>query len=262
MVETRVPERVEIPGELAARVLFASDRRCCVCRDENIKCQIHHIDGEPSHNSFENLAVICLNCHSDAHSRGAFVRNLTPDLIRLYNDSWRKIVALKLAPPADRGGEREYMSEVFLELSLACHGWKNRYIDLFPGHFQDLGGGPFDDVWDFLTEMGSHKYSEAGWEHYLPLFDAGIAETIARLDRVVGIHGDAIPAPLKTLSIRVRRRLELERGAYLMFKRYWGEPPNQDLAFYTRFVEVLRALGGLSRAADAARAEIAPPDAA
>ena len=90
--------RVEIPKELAARVLFASDKTCCVCRLERTKVQIHHIDGNPSHNEFANLAVICLNCHSDAHSTGAFVRNLTPELIALYNDSWRQVSAMRLLP--------------------------------------------------------------------------------------------------------------------------------------------------------------------
>jgi hypothetical protein len=257
-----VAERVGIPAELSARVLFASDRCCCICRDDNPKVQIHHIDGDPSNNAYENLAVICLNCHSDAHSKGVCVRNLTPDLIRLYNDSWRRIVGLRLTLQADREGDKEYSSEALLELSLVCHAWKNRYIDLFPGHLQGIDGGPFSDVWGFLAEMGSHKYTEAEWQHYLPLFDAQIADTIAQLDRIIGLYGDALPTPLKTLSIRARRRLALERGAYLKFRALWAETPNQDLAFYKRFVEVLRALGALSRAADTARTQIGPSDAA
>jgi 5-methylcytosine-specific restriction endonuclease McrA len=71
-------ERIAISDTLAAEVMFASDRTCCVCRTEKQKVQIHHIDEDPANNSFDNLAVICLHCHSDAHSTGAFVRNVTP----------------------------------------------------------------------------------------------------------------------------------------------------------------------------------------
>jgi hypothetical protein len=45
-------ERVEIPAEIAARVLFLSDRTCCVCRVIRKPVQIHHMDEDPS-NSIE-----------------------------------------------------------------------------------------------------------------------------------------------------------------------------------------------------------------
>src|SRR5262245_23175786 len=94
-------DRVPIQDDLAAEVMFASDRTCCVCRLEKHKVQIHHIDEDPSNNTFGNLTVICLHCHSDAHTTGAFVRNLTPELLRLYNSSWRGIVKLRLRPPEE-----------------------------------------------------------------------------------------------------------------------------------------------------------------
>jgi len=45
-------QRIEIPQEVAARVLFLSDRTCCVCRIPRKAIQIHHIDDDPS-NSVE-----------------------------------------------------------------------------------------------------------------------------------------------------------------------------------------------------------------
>jgi len=90
--------RSEIPQELAAKVMFASDRTCCLCRIEKQKCQIHHIDENPNNNAFDNLALICAHCHIDTHSKLPFVRNITPDLIRLYNSAWRDIVKLRLLP--------------------------------------------------------------------------------------------------------------------------------------------------------------------
>ena len=55
-------QRVSIPNDLAAEVMFASDRTCCVCRLEKHKVQIHHIDENPTNNNYDNLAVICLHC--------------------------------------------------------------------------------------------------------------------------------------------------------------------------------------------------------
>ena len=91
-------KRIPVPPGLAGRVLFASDRTCCVCRQPGRKVEIHHIDGDPSNNAFSNLAVVCKDCQSDAHTDHAFARNLTPETVVLYNASWRSIVASRLNP--------------------------------------------------------------------------------------------------------------------------------------------------------------------
>lgn len=91
-------KRIPIPPDLAARVLFASDKTCCICRQANRKVEIHHIDGDPSNNDFSNLAVVCKDCQSDAHTDHSFARNLTPDLVRMYSSSWQSIVAARLNP--------------------------------------------------------------------------------------------------------------------------------------------------------------------
>ncbi len=66
--------RIAIPPELAAEVMFASDRTCCICRSAGRKTEIHHIDEDPSNNDFNNLAVVCKDCQSDAHTKHAFAR--------------------------------------------------------------------------------------------------------------------------------------------------------------------------------------------
>ena len=58
-------DRVPIPPEIAAELLFASDHTCCVCRDRGRAVQIHHIDEDPANNTEENLSVLCLLCHDD-----------------------------------------------------------------------------------------------------------------------------------------------------------------------------------------------------
>ena len=68
----------------------------------------------------------------------------------------------------------DYAKEVYLEFSLACHEWKNAYINLYPGGFMDEEGGTFEDVWDKMIKTARHEYSAAQWNKYRPLFDPGI----------------------------------------------------------------------------------------
>jgi len=79
--------RVEIPPEVSARVLFESDRICCICRQKR-PVQIHHMDENPANNDPENLAVLCLDCHRDTQIRGGFDRKLDEGQVRLYRDDW------------------------------------------------------------------------------------------------------------------------------------------------------------------------------
>lgn len=80
--------RTQIPNDLAADVMFTSDRTCCVCEERGKAVQIHHIDQNPSNNVFENLSVLCLECHNKTQLKGGFDRKLNSDLIIKYRDEW------------------------------------------------------------------------------------------------------------------------------------------------------------------------------
>src|SRR5690349_21511913 len=90
-----VKKRVPIPKVDAARVLFASDRTCCVCRASGKRVQIHHVDDDPSNNNPTNLAVLCFECHGDTQTTGGFGRQLDSEQVRLYRDDWHQIVATR-----------------------------------------------------------------------------------------------------------------------------------------------------------------------
>jgi len=85
--------RVQTPTEVAAQVLFLSDRICSVCRIRGKPVQIHHIDENPGNNSIHNLAVLCFDCHRETQIRGGFDRKLDADQVILYRDDWYRIVA-------------------------------------------------------------------------------------------------------------------------------------------------------------------------
>ena len=81
-------DRTEIPTAIAEEALFCSDRTCCVCRQKGKPVQIHHIDGRNDNHSFDNLAVLCLECHNGTQQKGGFDRKLSPGQVALYRQEW------------------------------------------------------------------------------------------------------------------------------------------------------------------------------
>jgi hypothetical protein len=80
-------------NDIQAKVLYDSDRKCCVCGDKSKRhIQIHHIDGNNENNEPDNLAVLCLDCHADTQLKGGFSRKLNPKVIKIYRNKWVEIV--------------------------------------------------------------------------------------------------------------------------------------------------------------------------
>lgn len=86
--------RIKISEDLADTLLFECNRTCCICTNAGKDVQIHHIDENSSNNNYDNLIVLCLNCHSDVHSKGGFGRNWTLGQLQQHKREW--IVRVKL----------------------------------------------------------------------------------------------------------------------------------------------------------------------
>ncbi|MHC5703942.1 HNH endonuclease [Streptomyces tirandamycinicus] len=132
--------RVRIPSELAAQVLFAADRACCVCRAKGKPIQIHHIDDDPSNNKFTNLAVLCLDCHDLTQIKGGFGRKLDADQVRLYRDHWigtvaesRRSSAPEISDLEDRELELRLATSV-AEINLEKEDWADLAL-----HYAGIG---------------------------------------------------------------------------------------------------------------------------
>jgi hypothetical protein len=86
-------KRPAIPEDVATRVLHASRWCCCVCRLSK-PIILHHI--KPWHESHdhspENLAVLCLDCHGEAHTKRDLALNLTADRILAHKQEWEEQV--------------------------------------------------------------------------------------------------------------------------------------------------------------------------
>lgn len=80
--------RLSIPSDVAAEILFQSDQTCCVCNERGKSVQIHHIDEDPSNNSPGNLSVLCLQCHDNTQISGGFGRKLNAPLVIKYRNDW------------------------------------------------------------------------------------------------------------------------------------------------------------------------------
>lgn len=246
--------RVPIPEELAVSVLFESDRTCCVCRLSGRGVEIHHVDGDPSNNTKKNLAVLCKDCHSDAHTTQAFARNLTPAVVQKYNETWRALVALRIEPRKESQDELVYRSETLLMIFLAPYQWRNRYIDVYPGHFENGTNDVHLKPWDHLLEHSHHIYSDEEWRYYLPLFKDESPRLIERLESTLRTYGDALPFNVKAQIGRCCRSLEMEAHAYRSLPRMLAdhfEPEAQHIVFKRRFLDTLRSLKALSELADA-----------
>lgn len=84
------PTRTPIPQKNVEEILVRSAFTCCVCHQPGLPVVIHHLDSwEHSHShEIDNLAVLCLNHHGEAHSHHENSRNLTARVIKAARDQW------------------------------------------------------------------------------------------------------------------------------------------------------------------------------
>lgn len=98
-----MPRRVKVPHDKEVKVLVKNKHQCCVCRElrSSQEVQIHHIDGNPSNNELENLAVLCIYHHDLANiglKRGKLGqgKKITPNEVRVYKNDWEKRVEAEI----------------------------------------------------------------------------------------------------------------------------------------------------------------------
>ncbi|MBN8564722.1 MAG: HNH endonuclease [Leptolyngbya sp. UWPOB_LEPTO1] len=82
--------RPPIPLEILNKVLYESRMTCCVCRDRSQGIIVHHIHefSDSRSHAEENLIVLCLNHHGEAHTKRELQLNLTPDRLREFKARW------------------------------------------------------------------------------------------------------------------------------------------------------------------------------
>lgn len=83
-------QRPPISRDVISKLLFDNRFQCCVCRNPDLPIIVHHIvewNRSRSH-APENLAVLCLLHHSEAHSKKDLAQNLDPKTLAKIKDAW------------------------------------------------------------------------------------------------------------------------------------------------------------------------------
>jgi len=138
--------REQVPKDVAARVLFYSDRTCCVCRVRGKPVQIHHIDEDPSKSDIRDLAVLCFECHRETQIRGGFDRKLDAEQVILYRDDWNRLIARNRAAEEVEGGRESHGSiDVEYSTTIAEIYREGQHYDLLSIHYNAIGNKELRD---------------------------------------------------------------------------------------------------------------------
>ena len=118
-----------------------------MCREKGKPTQIHHINDDPSDNLFENLAVLCLDCHNETQIKGGFARKLDSDQVVLFRDDWLTRVVRQRTTLAAESNSDESRSEWRLrESSNTIEAFKaNEEYELLAMHFDVIGNEELRD---------------------------------------------------------------------------------------------------------------------
>ena len=161
--------RVSIPPDVAAQVLFASNRTCCVCRVPGKPVQIHHVDSDHANNELANLAPLCFDCHHETQVTGGFARHLDAAQVRRFSDDWlrrtaqRRDDADRLSSEVMAAATHTSLSDATLEVSV------HEAVGVSDGVSTAIGVGaavvqPRIDRWDYvrtLPELKRRAYAAA-----------------------------------------------------------------------------------------------------
>lgn len=82
--------RIQIPSKVVDNLMVMNRRICCICNEQGKHLHIHHIDGNHSNNDIENLAVLCLECHSRVTGDEGFGRRFTSNEVSLFKKKWEE----------------------------------------------------------------------------------------------------------------------------------------------------------------------------
>ena len=88
--------RVAVPAKMAQKLYELNANSCCVCKRTGVGLNLHHIDGDNSNTTEENLAVLCVNEHDAHHRPDKYTSlnhmDLSADRLRAYKTEWEEFV--------------------------------------------------------------------------------------------------------------------------------------------------------------------------
>ena len=208
-------KRLPIRPELADEVIFEADRTCCICKQIR-SFQLHHLDGNPSNNTFDNLVLLCLDHHAEASSKSTMARKLSPGVIRKYRNQLLQDVRAKRETVFGRTVDKiEFDAQME---ALACHEVRKLALELV-GDWKKIQNAleriyPYSSHWEYGDGLRSEvlKAVESLTDrvrHGMPVETARTLESLATNSMPIG----SLVVRSHRKPTRVQQEL-LERGAH------------------------------------------------
>lgn len=209
--------RPPIASETVAQVLHANRRTCCVCRQPERSVILHHIN--PWHvsrdHSPENLAVLCLLHHDEAHSQKSLSLNLDQKSLRAAKAKWEAEVVqldsrhiLKAANLAnnDRWDYINQLRIFELAQTLGIDLTDNQYFDYMvalnavdkngvfkprkgDGYFYFYDDGNILPTYAYIKEVVRSVLEKTKIINISDDLDIGNIEAIIRADDLIAVQG-------------------------------------------------------------------------
>jgi len=109
--------RRPIPIALKQKLLYESRYCCSICQRSG--CQIHHIDQDHSNNAEENLIVLCIAHHDEAHTTRTMSSNLDARALRHAKQAWTEQVRNARTKAATLEGQINAASDGWSSVGIA-----------------------------------------------------------------------------------------------------------------------------------------------
>lgn len=198
--------RTKIESRTATVLMFASDMTCNRCMKEHNHLEIHHINGNPRDHRYDNLILLCRNCHSEVTAKG-LGRMWSPALLLKYKNYWEEVVRKRRS--ANDSGDRG------LEARLVRNG-AEKLATLFENYMlkRDAPG-----VLSLFTPPSTK--AERGWlENYILGGDLGKPGESVRLFATRGFGYKVLKYDIKNLRVVNPKRAEV---AIEEWRTWWDD---------------------------------------
>ena len=70
--------------------MAANRHTCCICHEPRHPVEKHHINEDPADNRWDNLAVVCRNCHGLVTTKGNLGSQYAPGEVLRYKKLWER----------------------------------------------------------------------------------------------------------------------------------------------------------------------------
>lgn len=156
-----------------------------------------------------------------------------------------------------RGPSKEVIElrrEVYYQIDMACHGWKNVYFYLRPDLLKE-SEREYTHIWERLENEPAPPYSIEAYLHFKPLFENQANLLRNNLESLLTSNGDILPTQFRSLMMRTMKDIEYTQRIYNFLPTLDKVSKNLDSNFEKQFHDMVGHIAKLSYEADRLRSE-------